>query len=335
MVQIHFDRKLIGIKGQDGGALCEFEDGVVAGPFDLVVGCDGIKSAVKEYVCNGKISMDESKREGSATALYSGIRVGFAVQEVADMSDSEEESGTIQQVFGDGSYMFVGPYGNGDGNPLAKCAFITSLDENYNGPFERKASRGSQAAAENSDWSQDVVKPLEETRREMLNLYQQAGVEDERICSVISRADRIFELGVYFHNPISLAGWKKTIPDSDGTFAVLCGDSAHAMPPFLGQGANQAIQDAYSLASKVCRFNRGLQVGEELGDQTIQTLLQEYENARWIPTTSITAKATILGYLETGGRDGFYAKFRDSFFRVLAVAGVPAKVLLDAATPKV
>ena len=109
------------------------------------------------------------------------------------------------------------------------------------------------------------------------------------------------------------------------------------MPPFLGQGANQAIQDAYSLSLKVFQFNK------EATDSTIdvesiqglKSLLREYESARWKPTTSITAKAAILGYLETGGRDGFYSKFRDVFFKVLVFIGLPTRVLLDAATPKV
>ena len=75
--------------------------------------------------------------------------------------------------------------------------------------------------------------------------------------------------------------------------------------------------------------------GEEMEEPSMQKLLREYESVRWLPTTSITAKATILGYLETGGRAGFYAKFRDAFFSTLTAVGITAKVLMDAATPKV
>jgi hypothetical protein len=65
------------------------------------------------------------------------------------------------------------------------------------------------------------------------------------------------------------------------------------------------------------------------------SVLREYEKVRWGPTAAVTAKAVILGYLETGGMDGFYAKFRDVFFRLLDLLGVPKKVLVDSMIPKV
>jgi len=34
---------------------------------------------------------------------------------------------------------------------------------------------------------------------------------------------------------------------------VLAGDSCHAMPPFLGQGANQSLQDAWCVAECLSR----------------------------------------------------------------------------------
>ena len=37
---------------------------------------------------------------------------------------------------------------------------------------------------------------------------------------------------------------------------VILGDAAHAMAPFLGQGANQALQDSYAVASCVSNINR-------------------------------------------------------------------------------
>jgi salicylate hydroxylase len=58
------------------------------------------------------------------------------------------------------------------------------------------------------------------------------------------QAERIFDIGVHYHEILS--SWS-----SSSGRVVLLGDSAHAMPPFMGQGANQAMQDAYCLANKL------------------------------------------------------------------------------------
>lgn len=333
-IKLNFGKELVGISARgDDGAFCEFSDGTADGNFDLVVGCDGVKSAVKEYIELGIISPDPSEREGSAAAIYSGIRIAYAVQD-CDATQAVEKTLDIEQTFGDGAYFFSGTFGNGPTRPPCNCAFIISLDDDHNGPFgKRKAAREvKEAAAENTDWSQDIKRTEDESRKRMLGQLTAAHVRDDNIRSIVSNADRFFNLGVYFHNPFSNAGWTKKIPSSGGSLAVLCGDSAHAMPPFLGQGANQGIQDAYSLAQKITFYNSRLQTEQE---QDLLELLKEYEAKRWRVTTSITAKAAILGYLETGGRNGFYANFRDVFFKTLALLGIPVKVLLNAATPQI
>jgi hypothetical protein len=109
-------------------------------------------------------------------------------------------------------------------------------------------------------------------------------------------------------------------------------------------GANQAIQDAWSLAARLYDFNNKIErmreskAGEDSKDSekvSLKKELGQYQNARFFPTASITVKAAIIGYLETGGRNGFYAKFRDTFFCFLHFVGVPKKVLLDSGVPKV
>ena len=58
--RVQFGKTLSGIKSapaaNDDGIICVFQDGSEAGPFDLVVGCDGVNSPCKEYVEKGQIS---------------------------------------------------------------------------------------------------------------------------------------------------------------------------------------------------------------------------------------------------------------------------------------
>ena len=345
--EVNFGKTLTGIEAcPDGaGVLCQFSDGSCTGPFDLVVGCDGIKSAAKEYIEKNQITKDPSKREGPDASIYMGIRIRYAVQDDSDSSDNGGPQ-TLQQFFADGAFALVGKYGNGKNRPPCSAGYLIYLDDDYLGPFKKKGrSQSSGAVAENADWSQDRKRSTEETQKGMLAQVSQFNVPTQDVSDIAANAERFFDLGVYFHNPFSFAGWSKEVPSSNGAYVALCGDAAHAMPPFLGQGSNQAVQDAFCLASKVLEYNDSLD-REKIGCQNtdedespthkdLGTLLKEYEKTRWLPTASITLKAAILGYLETGGPNGFYSKFRDAFFLVLSRVGVATKVLLDAATPKV
>ena len=77
------------------------------------------------------------------------------------------------------------------------------------------------------------------------------------VVSVVSRCERFFDIDVNYHD--TLDEWS----NRSGTMA-LAGDSCHAMPPFLGQGANQSLQDSWCIAECLSRV-RGVGVGVGAG----------------------------------------------------------------------
>ncbi|KAL9185178.1 hypothetical protein ACHAXT_002955 [Thalassiosira profunda] len=354
-IEVQFDKKLSGISYSDSeaeGIVCKFADGSTSGPYDLVVGSDGIQSAVKQYVNTGTISGDSKP-----SSIYSGLRITFAIQEGSEADKEDIKSCQFNQWFGTGAYSLTSQYGAGVGVPRAKGAFLVYPDANYIGPFPRKKSDEEECVvepttptevecttepvplAENADWTQDKRVTLDHVT-ECLEILQYASIPGNEAARIIEKSDRFFDLGVYLHNPFSWNGWSREVKkcgsgEKTGKYVVTTGDASHAMPPFLGQGANQAVQDACALASRVLEYNAQVRQPLNVDDPSATDLrryLKEYENKRWLPTTSITAKAAFLGYLEVGPT--LFSNFRDAFFFTMGKIGVARKVFLDAATPK-
>jgi salicylate hydroxylase len=329
--RVYFKKCLTSIRGQENGILVGFDDGSEEGPFDLVVGCDGVNSVVKEYISSGTISKSSEKQK---TAIYSGIRIRYAVQDTtpAPTSNSKQEA-TFFQYFGNGAYALAGTYGAGKGRDPVQCAYTIYLDDEYIGPFrKRDSNRPTGRVDENVDWSEMAQGTA--TRRMMLEQIQESGVPDSLVRPIIEKSSRFFELGVYLHNPFSSRGWRKQIPASGGRFCTMAGDAAHAMPPFLGQGANQAIQDSYCLAKMIFEYNAALGETDSSRDEiNFEDTLRSYEKIRWEPTTNISVKSAVLGYLEAG--PGLIAKVRDVVFFTLGKLGIAKKVYVNAALPKV
>ena len=125
---------------------------------------------------------------------------------------------------------------------------------------------------------------------------------DRRIVGLLEKVETCFWWGLYDRRP--LASWTK------GRLALL-GDAAHAMLPHLGQGANQAIEDAVALAV----FLEGRKSGE------IIDILRHYEAFRRERTDVVQTEARKNGlrydsrYRDLGQRDQEIANSA-KFFRM-------------------
>ena len=280
---LQFNKQLASLEATGDEVVCTFTDGARE-TFDLVVGCDGLKSKVREEVV------------GRESPTYSGTRVLFGIAPHTDAPGgrrAEESQTHVHQWFGEGVYGFTASYGGLEGQMWDQIAVVT-----HEGTFTE----------ENEEWG------ASEQRAEMLRILERTRMPAE-LRAIAERADRFFNIGVFLHNPLT--------PWSKGRL-VLVGDAAHAMPPFLGQGANQAIQDAYCLALQLAAIGNV--------HATLPEALSRYEAVRKFPTAKLTLNSWFLGFIET--QEGLGAVFRDNFFRVMAGVGVAQFVFLDGATPK-
>ena len=72
---------------------------------------------------------------------------------------------------------------------------------------------------------------------------------------------------------------------------VLAGDAAHGMPPFIGQGANQGLEDAAAIATLVAEINKQ----NKWDDITaIEAAFSKYEALRR-PFVTYIQQQTLIG----------------------------------------
>jgi 2-polyprenyl-6-methoxyphenol hydroxylase-like FAD-dependent oxidoreductase len=140
------------------------------------------------------------------------------------------------------------------------------------------------------------------------------------VTTVAKNCDRFFDVGVRYHDPLD--EWS----DPLGVL-VLAGDACHAMPPFLGQGANQALQDAWVLAEQLAAMRGG---GKNTGEEK-KAALRRYESIRKPPTTAIMLSSRVIGFVETGS--GLVSNVRDAAFGMLGKLGIAGKIFLKNAVP--
>jgi len=97
---------------------------------------------------------------------------------------------------------------------------------------------------------------------------------------------------------------------------VLLGDAAHATAPFMGQGANMAMHDAFCLGQILMNDQIPLQDGLKL-----------YETSRKPYCEAVVSKSSMVGALHTAS--GFKAALRNKFLSLMWLRNMRAVVATD------
>ncbi|KAJ1637569.1 hypothetical protein T492DRAFT_950764 [Pavlovales sp. CCMP2436] len=272
-----------------GGVVADFAGGITE-EFDLLIGADGVRSVVRAALADAAVL----PLRDLAGPLYTGIRIAWGVAPAGLRPPGSE--GELHQWFGPGVYCLTATYGGRDGLKYDQCVLV-------------RADDASVRTSVNAEWS------VSDIRESMVTELQRAGMP-ANVIDLARATERCFELGSYQHLP--LCPWW----GFDGR-VVLVGDAAHAMPPFLGQGTNQAMQDAYTLAEELAAYQQG--------KTTLAAAVGSYASKRIVPTSQLALNSRMLGLVETALPD--FA--RDAFFRFTSFTGIARKVFLDGAIPKI
>ena len=201
-ISVKSQSKVVEISKRQGKYALVFADGSESEDYDMVFGCDGVNSAVRDYVFSGSPSAQ------SITALYpkySGIRVGYMITEPdPGFASRPAGRGAFHQWFGDGVYVMEASYGSTEGPQHMLIVVYRDANDAMFGV--------------NAGWSEASLKS------QLLGRLERGGLDRiEEVAMLSAAAERTIDVGVR-EAILPLPRWSS----EDGR-VVLMGDSAHAM----------------------------------------------------------------------------------------------------------
>lgn len=198
---------------KDGSALSFLVDGeVVSAHADLVVGADGIRSKVRQWLID----------EDTTPLRYLGCMVILGICPLAQLDDLDSpllDSATVFQTANGTERIYIMPYSS----DAVMWQLSFPMQESDAQTLSRQGAQALKAeACRRTQWHSPVPQILAATSEALVSGYP-----------VYDRA---------LLDPSQLA---------HGQGVTLIGDAAHPMSPFKGQGANQALLDALALARSI------------------------------------------------------------------------------------
>jgi salicylate hydroxylase len=215
---IHFNKRLTEYENQSPGSLVlHFADGSTS-TTDVLVGADGIHSSVRKtlFETMGPDTVDPSKTRHYSDPSWTGTLIYRSVFPAEKLSKLDPSNVALKDFIifcGKGKHIVSYPVSQGTQINVVASA---SDEQKAGTPFE-------------GHWVSDVS--LEEVEE----AYQDFEPDAKRLLNCFEKPSR---WALHVVNELPLFACDRV---------ALIGDAAHAMTPYFGAGAGQAIEDAFVL----------------------------------------------------------------------------------------
>jgi salicylate hydroxylase len=239
LTNVHFNKRVQEIEANKNQVTITFIDGQQA-EFDYVIGCDGIRSVIRNHVLDSN-ELVRVEPQFSGTWAYRGIIKFQDFKNAIEKLGNDVEIADVPQMFlGKDKHILTFPIRQGE--EINIVAF--------------KSDRTQTALAENTPWTFPVSK------QEMLADFDDWSDSCKALLDLIE-SPTIWAL----HEIQPLTTYKNKNKN-----VILIGDAAHAMLPHQGAGAGQGLEDALILAK--------LLENSELNSESIKLVSEVYEQIR-------------------------------------------------------